>query len=1752
MERADAGHGRFQGDTLGFFGGSGRFRVARHVVIARLALLATTGMVALGLVATPASAATSVTSVTGPSPSTNVAGMQGIYSVGFTTSTSGALTGGTGTVTLAAPSGTVFPSAASGYLVNGTAVTTISGGASATVTITIPTSITIGTSTAVTVVANGVTNPAAGTGDVIAVSTSSDTGAVDTPAYSIYAADVTGFVYAPGTTTGVQGVYVETLNPSGQPTPGGGVVTDSTGAFALYLAGTAGGTAYTLDTFPPAPASCASGCAVSTSTPITVGTSPITQNITLQSANVYGYIYPPGTTSGTTGLINADIVGSSSTGMSSSTSSDADGSYGIYLPGGTSGTTYTITANPPSSGCSTPCAAAQLSVTVSSAGVPSPAAPDNITLNAANVTGFVYAPGTTTGVQGVNVQVTDSSGQQIPGVYANTSSTGAFALYLAGSAGGTAYTLDANPPPPASCGSGCAVSTSTPITVGTSPITQNITLQGANVYGYIYPPGTTSGTTGLAGAGMGWSNPGGTMTSNLQMAADGSYGIYMPGGTSGTTYAISANPPSSGCSTPCAAAQISVTVSSAGVPSPAAPDNITLNTPNVTGQVLDPAGQGVANAGINAMSTTPGPSGAFATTNSSGSYSLYLPDGTWTLQVNPPMGSNVVSGSVTVTVSGGVVTQVNGATGSNPVNVTLQAPNVTGFVYAPGTTTGVANAYIQADDPTTNLPVQNAFEQTDSTGKYGIYLPAGTYNINAFPPPTGCSNCTQGETTITVGSSGTITAGSPNITLPLANLTGKVYAPGTTTGVQYSYLSVNDPTTGQPVNGAFAQTDSSGTFGMTLPDGTFTVNANPPMTSSGGTSYAATACTVTLSGTPAAVTSVTGTGCTLTGGQVDITLTQPNVNGIVYAPGGTTAVSGSFIQAFDTTTNQFVANSFAQSGSTGTWGLSLVDGTYQITAQPPFDSTGSSPYTPATCMVTVSGSPAVVTAVSGTGCSLASGLVDIDLSSPNVFGQVLEPDGITPVSNTGIQVFNTTTQQPLNIWAGTDQSGKYALNLPDGSYSLTAMPPFDNSGGFGTGSVNITVSGGALTGATNPVNIDLTTPNVHGFVYAPGTTTGMPGVGINVQDTASGQYLPGSFAGTDGSGAYSLTLPAGTYTLTAFPPFGGGTTTSPTSCTVSISGTPAAVTTFTGTGCTQNGTDEDITFASPNVSGVVTSSGTAVANAFVEPTQSGRPVDGSYGMSGSDGSFGMSLPNGTYDLTVFPPPGNVGYTVTTCTGVTVSGGSVTGVTGSNCSLVSGKVNIALVAPNVTGVVKSSGGVVLANANINVQDSSGNWVDAWANTDSSGNFGLSLPPGTYTVTAMPPWNGTTTDGPGSVSITVGAGGTCTSCPVTINLIASNVSGTLYESNGTTPVAGAFVEVRNHTTQSDVPNEFGMTNASGAFSLALPNGTYDLIVHPPFTNPAASTQVTIASVAITGGALASCGSATGGTATCSGSAMTIDFGSPNFTGTVEDSSGHTVANVWVQAFDATSGNPIDAGALTGLDGTFAMSLPASSSVILTAFPPPDSTSSVPTSSSTITVNGTGTASPATATIQFQAPNVTGTVFQPDGTTPVPYTGVDVLNSSGAPVTGAHAFTDSTGNFSLSLPAGTYTLVAHAPYSGCTNCFDGTASLTVPASGTVTQNVTLTSDNFSGTVDQSIANGGHPVVGAIVSAALNGCSSNCTVVSTVSGTGGAFSMFLPVGGTYTISVVPPDGDTTDSPNQNAATAQTVPASGVTLNLG
>ena len=104
--------------------------------------------------------ASGVTAVT-VSPSSNASGQAATWTIGFAASASGALTTGTGSVTVTAPSSTTFPSAPGDYTVNGVIATSVPSAGAGTATIDVPVAVAAGTP--VTVVVSHVTNPAAGT-----------------------------------------------------------------------------------------------------------------------------------------------------------------------------------------------------------------------------------------------------------------------------------------------------------------------------------------------------------------------------------------------------------------------------------------------------------------------------------------------------------------------------------------------------------------------------------------------------------------------------------------------------------------------------------------------------------------------------------------------------------------------------------------------------------------------------------------------------------------------------------------------------------------------------------------------------------------------------------------------------------------------------------------------------------------------------------------------------------------------------------------------------------------------------------------------------------------------------------------------------------------------------------------------------------------------------------------------------------------------------------------------------------------------------------------------------------------------------------------------------------------------------------------------------------------------------------------------------------------------------------------------------
>ncbi|MHB8264262.1 MAG: protease pro-enzyme activation domain-containing protein [Acidimicrobiales bacterium] len=215
---------------------------------------------------------TAVTTVTGPDPSTSIAGATGVtYKIGFTTSSSGALVAGSDTITLAGPTNTVFPSVASDYTVNGTAAGTVS---SSTNAVTITTPVTVANSTAVTVAIGNMTNPPAGTYN-INVDTSSDAAVVSTPSYTITVPPVPTII---------------SISPTSGPATGGTAVSITGTNFST----TSGDTIVDFGSGNPATVvSCSSTTSCTGTSPPGTGTVSVTATTAGGSSNGVNYVYTP-------------------------------------------------------------------------------------------------------------------------------------------------------------------------------------------------------------------------------------------------------------------------------------------------------------------------------------------------------------------------------------------------------------------------------------------------------------------------------------------------------------------------------------------------------------------------------------------------------------------------------------------------------------------------------------------------------------------------------------------------------------------------------------------------------------------------------------------------------------------------------------------------------------------------------------------------------------------------------------------------------------------------------------------------------------------------------------------------------------------------------------------------------------------------------------------------------------------------------------------------------------------------------------------------------------------------------------------------------------------------------------------------------------------------------------------------------------------------------------------------------------------
>jgi hypothetical protein len=463
---------------------------------------------------------------------------------------------------------------------------------------------------------------------------------------------------------------------------------------------------------------------------------------------------------------------------------------------------------------------------------------------------------------------------------------------------------------------------------------------------------------------------------------------------------------------------------------------------------------------------------------------------------------------------------------------------------------------------------------------------------------------------------------------------------------------------------------------------------------------------------------------------------------------------------------------------------------------------------------------------------------------------------------------------------------------------------------------------------------------------------------------------------------------------------------------------------------------------------------------------------------------GPSIPE-TFSTPGAPPPPMPTFNFMPPAPITVSVVSANA-TGKNFVL-------AATSKMITGTVLDSSGGAVSNTGVfcrPVQDSSfaatsSVGFGSGAMTDTAGAFTVNITPGVYLCGAfkpgMPPVSDkqitvptTGANTPATLAFTLGAGTTLT------------ISGTVKDDSGNA-VAYSGVNARKVTSTGDTTplgggaQNFvgGPTDANGAYTLYVTNGTWAIDAFAPGFGQLTSKTVTVAGTSLTGQDF---------------SAQTMSLGT--ITGSTTQAN-IAAQGVMVRADSSTGSNM----AVSDTFGSYSIKVPAGTYSIKCFFP--GTGDGTPVTGITVTSNTTTSGQNCTV-----ATPITVTVNLTDGTNAIQNAFVDARDSNGrgnntsqSTVSGVNAV------YTLVLPPGTYTVRAGHPAYGQI----GTAG-----SATTTQTLTMTATAGSlfamtGTVLASSL----PVNGAWVSfTGVPTGQSNVINIGTQTAADGTFTLNAPAG--------------------------------------
>jgi Right handed beta helix region len=675
-------------------------------------------------------------------------------------------------------------------------------------------------------------------------------------------------------------------------------------------------------------------------------------------------------------------------------------------------------------------------------------------------------------------------------------------------------------------------------------------------------------------------------------------------------------------------------------------------------------------------------------------------------------------------------------------------------------------------------------------------LPDGTYS-NFSITSSGCTSSAATSRTLTDPNPPTLTAGTATNPTTCSSTDGTI---AFTTSLSNGTYSLSYTGSGSPQN----VTVTNGAFTLgNLPDGTF---SGFSVTVGGCTGIANTTKTLT-DPTPPTLTAGTATNpttCSGTNGTIPFTTSLANgTYSLSYtgtgSPKSITVASGAFTLS-GLSAGTYSGFSVTTGGCTGTNNTSKT-----LSYPPAITITVGNPTNPTTCLST-DGSIAFTT-------NLANGTYTLNytgVGSPKsvtvangAFNLTGLPDGtfsgfsITNNGCTGSDNTSRTLTDPASptLTAGTatnpttclstDGTIAFTTSLSNGTYSLSYT---------GSGSPqNVTVSNGAFTLGNLPDG------TFSGFSVTTGGCTGIANTSKTLTDpapptlTAGTATNPTTCLSTDGTIAFTTSLPNGTYSLSYT---GSG---SPKSITVAsgaftLTGLPDG--TFSGFSVTTGGctgianTTKTLTDpASPTLTaGTATNPTTCSGANGTIPFTTTNLANGTYSLNftGSGSPKSITVSNNAFTLSGLPAGTYSGFSVTV--------GGCTGIDNSTKTLNDP------VSPTIT-----------AGTAVNPTTCGGtNGSIPFTTNLADGNYSLS-----YTGTGSPK---SITVANGAFSLTGLSAGSYSNFSVTNNSCTGTdaSSKTLSDPNAPTLTAGTAVN----------PTTCGGTNGSIPFTINLADGTYSL--------------------------------------------------------------------------------------------------------------------------------------------------------------------------------------------------------------------------------------------------------------------------------------------------------------------------------------